>query len=151
MLSYTMTLTTALKVKNRLIGQLNKIRQDINTYNATCKDREIDIMVLWANYELAVEGLIKLKTQIALKTAKITPKLVELAEEKSKLAFLNNIPVRTGEEVVPVYYGSGAMTTQKWESFITETKRRELVAKSEEQIAWLQDCIDEYNATTLID
>jgi hypothetical protein len=145
-----MTLTTALKVKNRLIGQLNKLRQDIDTYNATCKDREIDIEALWSNLELTTESLIKLKTQIALKTAKITPKLVELAEEKSKLAFLNNIPVKSGEEVVPVY-GSGTVTTQKWESFITETKRRELVAKSEEQIAWLQDCIDEYNATTLID
>jgi hypothetical protein len=145
-----MTLTTALKVKNRLIGKLNKIRQDIDTYNATCSDREIDMETLWVDFELTTKSLIDLKTKIAIKTAKIAHKLVELAEEKSKLAFFNSIFVRTGEEVIPVY-GSGTVTTQKWESFITETKRRELVSKSEEKIAYLQDCIDEYNATTIID
>ncbi len=146
-----MTLTNALKVKNRLVGQLKKLQMDIQVHNSTCKEREIDIAELWEKLNDTTEKLIDLKTKIAIKTAKISSKLIRLAEEKSKLEFYNILPTKTGEETSVVSYGSNATKTEIWNSFITETKKRELIAKSEEEIAYLQDCIDEFNATTIIE
>jgi hypothetical protein len=146
-----MTLTSALKVKNRLIGQLNKVRSDIHEHNSTCKDREIDIQALWQEEIDTRNKLIELKSKISKETAKIADKLVSLAEHKSYLQFLNGLSCRTGEDISIICYSSSATKTENWSSYISETKRRQLIKETEEQIAWLQDCIDEFNATTVID
>lgn len=145
-----MKIVKALKLKNRLVHDLNVCRERIKRDNSALskKHKGADHVVNLAVLENAtLENLVELKTAIQVATAPIASLLIEMAEKKSKLKFLGTIPTRKGEEDVHDYQGK----LLRVDEYITTFDEEEIIQKSadlEEQINHLQDKIDEYNAST---
>jgi len=76
----------------------------------------------------------------------IYPKLERMAELKARIAYITGLHKRDGEEIT--FEGlQREKVTYTWTSEINQEKADALVAQLQEQIAQLQDEVDEYNAT----
>lgn len=150
-----MTLSKALKVKNRLLGEYNKLQEIVrnnNTRRVDSGEKTINVGDSWNELLNLNSKIIELKAKIAVATAPIAPYLIDLAETKAMIAFLNSLPIKEGNEDTVIGYGASAsVKTVKWESTITLAGKNTLVKNYERHLDNLQDKIDEFNATTKID
>lgn len=149
------TLAKALKIKNRLAGELAKLQAIIRTHNAVRSDRieerSIDIDEIWKQIKSVRNNLVSIRSKIAEATSSIAPKLIQMEEYKSYITFLNTLPIRETTETEVIGYGAAALTKEyKWESFISEAEKNLLINEAQKSIDLLQDEVDEYNAITKI-
>lgn len=98
----------------------------------------------------AFDNLVELKGAINKATAKIAPKLAELAEYKTYLNFIQSVPVKEGPETVQGSYGKDPLY-YTWTAFLNRAGIDEKVEHYQSKINALQDEIDEYNAKTKVD
>jgi hypothetical protein len=70
-----------------------------------------------------------------------------MAELKSRIAFLNGLPKREGEEVTFVGRDQEKMV-YTWDSHINQEQTDKMIADLQLQINNLQDQVDLHNATT---
>lgn len=150
------TLNKALKIKNRLVGELQKLQDTAREMNTmpveNREEKSVNLLEVWENIQKVSNKIVELKSKIALATAPITPLLIDLAETKSTISFLESLPIREGTEDTTVGYGlNSSLKTVRWNSFIDQRKKNELVKNNQERIDSLQDQIDEFNATTKIE
>lgn len=150
------SLNKALKIKNRLAGELAKLQTSAQSNNCVREDQKegktVDVEKVWNEMALTRAALIDLKGKIAEASASIAPKLVKMAELKAEIVFLNSVPVKEGNEDFTVGYGASAsVKTVKWNSYISAARKEELIREFQNSIDSLQDEIDEYNAVTKID
>lgn len=142
-----MKLNKALKVKNRIVNELN-ILQDIirsnNTFNENSQ-LQYDSSVEYKKYINKLSELIKLKANIQKANSGISLQLTEQAELKSTLTFLRTIPVRIGIENQG--YGDNLVTIN-WKSHLDNKFLREETDSIQNRINLIQDEIDEYNSVT---
>ena len=145
-----MTLAKALKVKNRLIGQLNSLREQATAHNNGRSDltTSINIQDVWTELEEVKSRLIDLKGKVAVATAPISPKLVQMAELKSELKFIEEISVHEG--TLDIGYGATTPKVVTWLPYLTEVAKAKKMKELKEQIASTQDEVDEFNAATKI-
>ncbi len=137
-----LSLSKALKVKNRLAGRLAKATLTVATYNSTLEGRKDEVDVLdWEKQRKELsDALIDLKTAIYEANKGIYRTLNELAEKKSEVAFLSGLNTRDGSE--PAYEGVSYV-------YVAVIKKQEVdkrVRQLEKEIDDLQDKIDSYNA-----
>lgn len=150
------SLNKALKIKNRLSGELAKL-QVIAVQNNSVREDQLDgrtivLENVWNEMALTRASLIDIKGKIAAASAAIAPKLVKMAELKAEIVFLNSLPVKEGnEDFVSGYGANSSVKTVKWNSYISAARKSELIREFQNSIDSLQDEIDEYNATTKID
>jgi type II secretory pathway component PulF len=144
-----MTLAQALKRKNRLAGELVRTQQILQRENSRRSDNvsTTDRNSLWDQVLRISDELGKLKDQIARANVPIYAALERMAELKSRIAFVSNLPMREGEEIVEMGQGS---VTYTWNSFFTHATVDKLVGEIQMEIDSLQDQIDAHNATTII-
>ena len=144
-----MNLAQALKQKNRLAGELVRQQQILQRENARRSDNasQVDREEVWEKIIEISEELGELKGRITQANVNIYPALERMAELKSRIAFLNGLPKREGEEVER-YGRSDEKIVYQWDSLINQEKCDELVADLQEEINGLQDEVDAYNATT---
>lgn len=150
-IKFNMNLAQALKLKNRLAGELVKQQQILQRENARRSDSvsKVDRERTWNNIRELSARLGELKGKITQANIGIYPSLERMAELKSRIAYLNSLPKREGEEVTFV----GRDQEEKkyhWNSFINQESCDAMVAELQEKINELQDKVDEYNATTQI-
>lgn len=146
-----MKLAQALKTKNRLAGEIARWQQILQRENARRDDSvsTVDRSQVYQKIEALSVELGNLKAKIARANIGIYSNLERMAEYKAHIAFLTSLPKREGPEVELVGRDQERIE-YTWNSFITQQICDSKVAEIEQQIALLQDTVDEYNATTEI-
>lgn len=146
-----MTLHKALKVKNRLIGEINRNRDILRRENSRRDDNlsTVDPKVVETNIEDLEDRFLVLKGEIAKATAPISDQLVQLAYLKDKINFFNSLPTRKGEELVNSGLGV-APKAYMWSAHLDREAIDAKVKEYQDKINKLQDFIDEFNAKAQI-
>ena len=147
-----MNLAQALKQKNRLAGELVRQQQILQRENARRSDSvsTVDRDVVYQKILGISDDLGELKGKITQANVNIYPALERMAELKSRIAFIQGLAKREGEELVFVGRDQEQVKYQ-WDSYINQEKSDETVADLQEQINDLQDEVDAYNATTEVE
>jgi hypothetical protein len=146
-----MKLSKALKVKNKLAGEIALAQRLINESNVTEGDNKSphNVVELYGTLIEKQAALARLKGQIAVANGPIAYDIALMAELKARIAFLRSVPVKDGrffsgggyrQEPTPIDYHSALKAD--------EIERN--IASLSQQIEALQDKVDEFNATTSI-
>lgn len=144
----TISLAKALKLKNRLAGRLNKIQQDIATYNSVLSEQsgKVDVPELLKQREQIAENLIFLKTKIIASNAEIQGDIIRQGELKAKLTWLSIIDTRDGNE------RHGYQNTDiTWIATLKKNDVDKETRKLESEIDAIQDRLDNFNHTQKLD
>lgn len=145
----------ALKIKNRLAGELSRLRGIAQRENSkkegTCK---VDMPDLYRQIQDVWEKLIEIKTRLAEANIGIYRSLETMAELKTSMAHLNNLNVSEGEEKEHVGLFEQKNGVQPKVYKIIAYKNQEIVDQDlkacQLEINRLQDEVDDYNAKTTI-
>ena len=90
------SLAKALKIKNRLVGELSNLQSVARQHNAlpdeSREEKSVNLGEVWSDLQKVSNRLVELKSKIAVATAGITPLLVDLAETKGTIVFLETLP-----------------------------------------------------------
>lgn len=148
----SITLARALKLKNRLAGQLMKIGTRAVQHNSFVQDTHTpyDSISVFQEYRDIRDQLVELKSKIQVANGTIHEKIARMGEYRSEVALLNSMSVTEGKVVEP-RYGEGQDTIRVYVAAIGKTARDKNVTALEDGIDALQDEIDSHNATTKID
>jgi len=147
-----MNLSTALKTKNRLAGELVRQQNILQRENARRDDStsKVDREKVWEAILKLSEELGVLKGKITVANIGIYPMLERMAELKSRISYIQSINKREDVEVSFIGRDQEKMI-YKWDSFITQERADDWVATLQLEINALQDKVDAYNAVTNID
>tara|TARA_R110000803_G_scaffold147542_1_gene213086 strand:+ start:94 stop:534 length:441 start_codon:yes stop_codon:yes gene_type:complete len=144
-----MKLHKALKIKNRIIGDINRIKGLIQRDNSKKSDKYDAVAVSGYFVELdqSIDALISLKSRIQIATAPISHKLLAMAEYKGQLTWYPDLSVKDGtyEET---NYRTNAVVTEQWAAYFTQDMVDAKLVFLQKKVEALQDEIDEHNATT---
>jgi len=146
-----MKLSKALKEKNRLAGEVNRLKTLIareNSRSITSKST-VDVGSLWTDMLQTTCGLIKIKTAIFKANTGIYDKIVRMAELKGRAAWIVGISTDDEKHEQP-NYGASTIVTENKAHFNREAVDK-IAKELQDDIAKLQDDIDEYNATVTIE
>ena len=151
-----MNISKALKEKNRIVGEMNRLLAQVvklNSYRTTAADdpnpNNTTVMANFDSYLGLQESLIDLKAKIQQASAPIAELLVEIAEKKALLVAIGQIPAPLEKSVESSRY-EGGVTTFYSRNAITENKISEMHTEIQARINQLQDSIDEFNAVTKV-
>jgi hypothetical protein len=142
------SLAKGLKLKNRLAGRLNKVQNDIVTYNSVLGEQvgQVDVLELTKLRDEIAETLITLKTKIIVANNEIQGDLIRQGELKSKLTWLATLPTRDGKE------RHGYQNTEvTWVAVLKKKDVDDETRKLEAEIDAIQDKLDAYNHTKKIE
>lgn len=141
-----MKLAKALKLKNKLAGEVEQLKALLKTQNVRSKKQEFD----YDNRELLeklrgkVEELVAVKTAIAQANAMIYDRIFRAAELKGLVATLNSLDTRSG-----VHLEGGSYVERPIEiEYLAQLGKVEidqLVAEFEGEIESVQDELDDFN------
>lgn len=145
-----MNLSQALKQKSRLAGELVRLNQILTRENARRSDSvsKVDQKAIWEKICSVSDELGILKAKIAVANVPIYSDIERMSEFKSRIAFLNSLPKREGEELQ--YLGDNNKQSFTWSSFINQERCDTMIVGLQSQINDLQDKIDAFNATITI-
>lgn len=146
-----MNIAKALKVKNRLVGEVNRLKEIIRRENSRRDDNpsKIDVNSVVEEFLKASTRLSILKGEIQKANVGIFDSLALLEESKNSLNWLKTLPTREGEEVDFIGRDQEKLT-HKWTAYYNQERLDKEVKKLEDFISLLQDGIDEYNAKTTV-
>jgi hypothetical protein len=147
-----MNLAQALKQKNRLAGELVRQQQILQRENARRSDSvsTVDRDAVYVKILELSDELGELKGKITQANVNIYPALERMSELKARIAFIQGLQKREGEEVVFVGRDQEQVKYQ-WDSYINQTKCDETVAELQQQIDDLQDEVDSFNQSTEVE
>jgi hypothetical protein len=147
-----MKLAKALKEKNRLGGEVKRLKDLIQRENSKNikSTSKVDCDKLWKDLESTTDQLIKIKTAIFKANAGIYGKITTIGELKSKVEWIKSLNTKDGVEDVPNYRGESTKTEQ-YVAFVKQSDVDEMIVNIQESITSLQDDLDAYNATTEIE
>ena len=141
-----MKLAKALKLKNKLAGEVEQLKSLLKKQNVRSKKQEFD----YDNRELLeklrgkVGELVAVKTAIAQANAKIYDRIFRAAELKGLVATLNSLDTRSG-----VHLEGGEYVERPIEiEYVAQLGKVEidrLVAEFEGEIESVQDELDDFN------
>lgn len=145
-------ISKALKIKNRLAGELVKIQTILRRENSRRNDSTSTVDQAQVLNELGRvrTNLVNIKAAITVASVGIATELSALAELKSHINYLAGLNTRDGEEKSAVGYGSETIT-YTWTAFIKEQQQDALIKEAQILADQLQDKIDDYNASTSVD
>ena len=143
-----MKIAKALKVKNRLAGEVRRLEEIVrreNSRKASEFNKDKVASKLEELTDVRVE-LIQLKAKIQRKTAPIADKLIRLAELKGEIEFFQSLDTKEGTFAENQY--SNPVREVEFKAYYNRDAIDDIVVNLQNQIAELQDEVDEYNATT---
>jgi hypothetical protein len=144
----SISLAKALKLKNRLAGRLNKVQNDIVTYNSVLTEQanKVDVAALCKLRDEIADNLIALKTRIIVSNAEIQGDLIRQGELKSKLSWLATLDTRDGKE------RHGYQNTEvTWTATLKKKDVDDETRKLETEIDSIQDKLDSFNHTKKVE
>lgn len=139
-----------LKTKNRIAGEVCKLKADIKKWNSQPVNsaEDVDIRALMERYDKRVGDLVLVKSEIAKANKPVVHKIFELAEAKSKISWIPEIPVTRGKVES---YRSISNEYVEWNAVINRVEQEAIVASLQKVIDDLQDELDAYNAVTRVE
>jgi hypothetical protein len=138
----------ALKLKNRLSGQIKKVNDDILTYNSMPEgNAEVSMKTLWEQRQALSEGLTWLKTAIHRANVEggIQRRIFVLGEKKALITTLQSLNTKHGLE--ESYRG----TSINYVAFKRKADVDRDVRTLEKEIDAIQEEIDQFNHTHRIE
>ena len=148
-----MNIKQALKLKNKLVLQVNENYQKISTYNSVEEgtNKPYDTREALEEYNSSVNELVALKTKIHRDNAPVYDKIFRLSELKSMATRLKSLNCQEGKSTsqrsrfVDVTAPPVMMVAE-----IGILERDEMVKYIESQIEDIQEILDNHNAVTEI-
>lgn len=142
-----MNLTKALKIKKKLIKNIDENFNRFHIYNSVKEGDEVvyDAQESYTNFIHLTNELIVLKTKIQKANQPIVGKIFEMAELKNQIKKLRG--VSTNNSVVKDRYSD---SNSKYVATINKLQMDKIIESFEEKIETLQSEIESYNAVTLI-
>ena len=147
-----MKLNQALKQKNRLAGEIVKLNQILQRENSRRSDN-----VSKVNPEEIYNKIVDISTKLGELKAKIATAnvpiyhLIEgMAETKSHIAFLQQLPKQEGEEITFVGRDQEKLI-YNWTAFINQENADKRIAEMQKSCDSIQDELDLFNSSTSID
>lgn len=143
-----MTVKQALKLKNRLIGEIRQLNQRVHEYNSVVEGnvRPYSVKETLSTIYGKINELTALKTQIHLANAKVYDKIFLLSELKSLVKMMKELDCTEGSSN-EYYLRRGEATTVKT-SEMSILERDNEVAFLESRIDEIQEELDYHNAVT---
>lgn len=143
-----MKIHAALKLKNRLAGEVSRLQQIIVRENCLRSDmeRKVNMDEVITKLHETQDSLITVKGAIQKANAGIAKELAMLAELKSTITWLGTIPVREGEE--ESYHRVEGDKVKTWSSFMSRARLDKQIEDTQAKINEIQDAIDAFNAVT---
>lgn len=146
------TLARALKLKNRLAGQLAKLGQRAIAHNSYVEGtaNAYDSNVVFDDYAEVRDQLIEVKAKIQIANAPIQEKIIRIGELRSQVSLLQSMNVTEG----PVHTNRFLDDKEVVHNYLvhyTKSERDEWVEEIESDIDTLQDEIDTHNAVTRVE
>lgn len=142
------SLSRALKLKNRLTHQLSQLDGQITAYNDAIEGHyEYDVRALYEDRKTVVEQLIKLKVAINAANQPIQGLIYQLAESKSLIAMLNRVSTKHGPTLEGHPYSS---TKYDYQAQFRKADINREVHRIEQEIDRIQDELDRFNHSKLI-
>lgn len=144
------SIARALKEKNRVAGRLAKARQLVNKENSQEEKipRSIDVREYYDFAKLMRERLVSIKSAIAVANQPIVSRIVEMAELKSEIAYLNSLNVKEGLFEESSY---GSKLVREYKAVVRSNEVLEEIASLQKRIEDLQDELDEFNASVKVE
>lgn len=149
-----MNLAKALKTKSRYVQKIAALQLDIQKYNSipSGQERKIGVEKLMEELEKAIHNLVVLKIIIFTASEPMRETILELAEAKSRIAFLRGIDTHEGKGKDGDYLRRGYVDAEiEFSTIFDIVWVKAEVEKSEEQIDKLQDELDVFNHKTEIE
>ena len=143
-----MKIHKALKIKNRLAGEVTRLQDILRRENCRRNDStsKIDCKDVLDQLNGATRKLINVKSALAKASAPISEDLSLLAELKNQITFLKTLPIRSDKEVQFIGRNDEKLEYQ-WTSFIDQENLDGRINSIQQEINAIQDEIDEFNAT----
>jgi hypothetical protein len=140
----SISLSKAMKVKNRLTGRLQDVQINIATYNSVLEGRagQVDVLELDKRRTELAEALASLKTAIAEGSRPIQRAIYDMAEKRSEITFLKTLNTKHGTE--PAY----GLHSQP-QVYVAAIKKADVdarIKKLEADVDILQDRVDAFNS-----
>ena len=142
-----MKLAKALKEKNRLVGEVRRLKDLIQRENSriATSTSKIDCNKLWIDLDDAINKLVNIKTAIFNANSGIYGKIARMGELKSKADWIKTISTLDGPEELPTFRAEPIKTEHR--AFKKQEDIDNMTVAIQNEIAKLQDELDEYNAT----
>ncbi len=145
-----MTVKQALKLKNKLVKEINEDFQKVLTYNSIDveNNRPYSSKELVVKIDEKTKNLIELKTKIHLANTPVYDKIFKLSELKSLVSKYKLIDCTEG--ISSDSYSRRLEKQSVKKSEISVLEKDSLIKKLESQIETIQEELDAHNATTKI-
>lgn len=147
-----MSLKRALRLKNKMVETVNNLKTKITTFNRVTKANQFrdDVQRLFNELMAARDNLIQIKTAIAIASSTIRNFIVEMGELRDHLTFLRSINTDDSSVEEHPYRLEPAKEIQ-YKVALTYGYIENAIKATQTRIDEIQDKIDEYNATTMIE
>jgi hypothetical protein len=147
-----MRLSQALKRKNRLAGELARLQAVLQRENSRREGSSstVDRETVFNQIAEVRQRLVELKAGITQANLDIYPKIAEMAELKSYIAFLSALDTKHGVHAEVVSHYQTEPRNVRYDAYLTREKVDALVVETQQRIEKLQDEIDEHNASRSI-
>jgi hypothetical protein len=144
-----MNLAKALKAKNQLVGEINKLREVIQSQNVQLNDNTSHFKVgtAYADYVSNLQKLAALKANIAQANVDVWLAIFTIVELKGQIAFLNGLNTREGTFKEGSY---GQVVDNVYKPALNTAFVHDEIVRAEAQIVMLQDQVDDYNHRVVI-
>lgn len=143
------SLSKALKIKNRIIKEVSDLQNIIINNNSRIVGNveEFDVEKSYDELNKLIDNLVDIKIKINTSNNGIISKMVQISELKSHISFLSKIDTSNGNVSNSRY---DSVMVEKVSTFSASDIRSRSKAY-QKNINKIQDEIDRYNATTMIE
>jgi len=145
-----MKLYKALKLRKSLVGEIAKLKEQINSKNSylegSVNPEKFDVQKIYDELLSKIDQLVGLKYAINSANAEIQAKIYVLSEYKALISFWNIVNVKEGLHATSDY----SETIRMYSAQFDEIKRNKIVGEFQKNVDALQEEIDTYNYTTEI-
>ena len=144
-----MTLARALRYKKRVIETIRRLEQDIDCNNSKVEgeEREADVRLSLMQRSAWVKHLVELKLALQAKTRPIQRLVLELAETKAEIVFLQRLTVQHGTQ--QSHYRDEP--SFKFTAMIRKGERDKMVQDLQDRIDSLQTQMDAFNMENMLE
>lgn len=143
------SLSKALKLKNRKVQKVNSLRSKIHNSNSVLMGSDPDFRVadLYPELQKELADLWNLKAKINAANVPVHPLIYEMAEIKGQITWLNSLNTARGKQM------TGYMQTEPQE-YVAQMDAVQVAAEVDRlqvRLDEIQDELDRHNATVQID
>ena len=152
-----MKIAKALKLKNRLAGDIAVLKQRImeNNVSVDGRKRDFDVGDLATKLTVAIQSLVSVKTAIAVANGGATSeqgscnarRIYAMAEAKGLIDMYRSLDTKNGKYKEGGGYGNPVVETE-YTAHFTKANVDERVAALTDEIEVYQEAVDAFNATT---